>query len=127
MCRDVSGLALEPGLAVVERRARLARDVLIEAPAEGDVQHLNAAADREQGDALRDRPARQLDLERIARRGHLAAGRMRPLAEACRVDVAAPGEQHTVDVLEDPGARRVRQLRRQRHGYATGLLDGVEI
>jgi hypothetical protein len=92
MRRDMARLALEPGLAVIERRARLARDVLVEAAPERDVQHLQAATDREQGYAFTERPAREVDLECVTSRGDFAGGRMRRLAESRRIDVAAPGQ-----------------------------------
>jgi hypothetical protein len=110
--RDVPRPALEPRLAVIEGRARLARDVLVQAAAERHVEHLEAATDRKQGDVLRERPARQLDLERVARGGDFGGGRVRRLPEARWVDVAAPGQQHPVHALEDLGARGGRQLGR---------------
>src|SRR5439155_16599332 len=66
MRRDAPSVPLEPRLAVVERRARLAGNVLMEAPAERDVQHPDAAADREERDAILTRPAREVDPERVA-------------------------------------------------------------
>src|SRR4029077_14002011 len=44
MRRDMARLALEPGLAVIERRARLARDVLVGAAPQRDRSHLQGAA-----------------------------------------------------------------------------------
>src|SRR4029450_8197851 len=58
MHRRAPGPALEDGLGVIERRARLARNVLMEAPAEGDVEHLQAGADWEARGAGPDRPTR---------------------------------------------------------------------
>src|SRR5262249_41842856 len=49
MGRDVSRLALEGRLAVIEGRARLAGDVLIKAAAERDVEYLKTPAHGEQG------------------------------------------------------------------------------
>ena len=112
MHRRAAGPALERRLTVIERRARRARNVLMEAAAEGDVEHLEAAADREQGSARLDRPAGQLDLEPVARRGDVGGGRVRRLAEPGRIDVAASRQQHTVQPLQELGARRGLELRR---------------
>src|SRR5438105_15616627 len=101
MRRDAPGLALQPRLAVIERRARLARNVLIEAASEGDVQYLKPAADREQGNPARERPLRQVDLERVARGGNFGGGRMRRLAEARGIHIAPASQEHSLDVLQN--------------------------
>src|SRR5882762_574251 len=123
MRRDAPGLAL----AVIERRARLARNVLIEAAAEGDVQYLKSAADREQRNATRERPVRQIDLECVSGSGDFGGGRMPRLAEARGIHVAPASQEHSLDVLQNLAPRGRLQLRRQGDRDATGVLDGVEI
>src|SRR2546422_3846315 len=97
VCRNVPSLALEHRLAVIERRARLARNVLMQAAAEGDVEYLEAAADREEGNVVLYRPARQLDFESVAGRGDLGGGRVRWLAKACGLHGTGPCQQHPAE------------------------------
>src|SRR2546428_9412471 len=44
----------------------LVGDVLVEAPAERDVDHLDAAADREERHVVRERPVDEVELEGVA-------------------------------------------------------------
>ena len=118
---------LERLLAVVERRREIARDVLEEAPAERDVQHLKAAADREERHAAFERPVGQLDLERVTRRRDLGRRRVARLAEARGVHVTAAREEHAVDPREQRRARRRAELRRQHHRHTARLLDRIEV
>src|SRR2546425_13140203 len=64
----VSGMVPRLLLAVIDDAARLARDVLVERPAERDVEHLEPAADREEGHALIEREPGEIDLQIVASR-----------------------------------------------------------
>jgi hypothetical protein len=52
---------------------------------------------------------------------------MRRLAEEGRVHVTAAGEQEAVERAGELLERRGRELRRQRHRNAAGLLDRVQV
>ncbi len=52
---------------------------------------------------------------------------MRRLAEEGRIHVAAAGEQEPVELRAELLERRRRELRRQRHRHAPGLLHRVEV
>ena len=52
---------------------------------------------------------------------------MRRLAEERRIHVAATGEQEAVERAGELLERRGRELRRQRHRNAAGLLDRVQV
>jgi hypothetical protein len=82
----------EPGLGdrVVERAVHHRGNVLHERAAEGDVQHLHAAADREDVQAGPDRGARQGDLVRIPALFRRQIGGVGRLAVQGGIDVAAP-------------------------------------
>src|SRR2546428_11207082 len=98
----------------------------MQAAAEGDVEYLEAAADREEGNVVLYRPARQLDFESVAGRGDLGGGRVRWLAKACGIHVTAPGQQHPVEPLQELGARGGAQLGRGRNRGPPPPLDRVE-
>ena len=84
----------------------------MEAPAEGHVEHLQTAADGEQGSARLDRPARQLDLEPVARHGDVGGGGVGRLAEPRRIDVAASRQQDALQPLQELGTGRGLELGR---------------
>src|SRR5437867_9161728 len=53
---------------VLDRTGFLRPQILIERTAERDVDHLESAAQAEDGLVILDRPARELELDRVARR-----------------------------------------------------------
>ena len=83
-------------VAVVDGTGTLARQVLIERPAQRDVQDLDAAADREDRLGLGPGLADQRELDRVARRVHLAEGGVRRRPVAGRRDVLAPGQHQPI-------------------------------
>ena len=70
---------------------------------------------------------RHLRLERVARGGDVVERRVRRLAEARRVHVAAAREQDRVEAAHEALEGGLRELGRQEHGHAARLLDGVEV
>ena len=104
----------------VDRR----RDVLHERAAGGDVQHLGAAADREQRQVGRHRPARQIDLELVAPRLGIFDRRVPLLAVEHGVDVAAAGQEQAVELAEQL-ARALADLEHARP--SAGLFDRRDV
>jgi hypothetical protein len=90
-------------LFVVERSCHLRRDVLDQRAAGRDVQHLDAAANREDRQATRAGLADQLDLELVPLGGDLHDRRMHLLPVARRRDIVAPGQKESVSALERVG------------------------
>src|SRR3990172_9360525 len=118
----VRGLVAALRLAVSEGRAGVAPDVLVEAAAERDVEHLDAAADREEREPLGEGAAGQLELERVARFGDLCERWVAGLAEVPRVHVAAARQDERVEPPPQPVAGGGAQGRRQQHPHPPPLL-----
>src|SRR5438093_7838477 len=116
----VRGLVAWLRLAVRERLARrirgvavLIRDVLVEAPAQRDVDDLDAAADGEEGHVVVERPMDDADPESVTRPGDFACGVVALVAEARGVDVAAAREDEAVEALPEHTARGPAELPRE--------------
>ena len=114
------GLGRRLGLAV-------ARDVLVQRPAAGDVERLRAAADREDRQAALQAHADEAQLERVqARLGRaeldVAVGR----AVGGRVEVRAAGETEAVEAVEQR-TEVVGAGRRQHHGDRAGGVERAQI
>ena len=107
----------------VRSRLDRGRDVLHQRAAGGDVQHLGAAADRQQRHVAGHRAARQIDLELVAARLRVVGQRVAILAVEDRVDVAAAGQQDPVDFVQHL-ARALGDLEHARPG--AGLFDRRE-
>src|SRR3989454_3546306 len=106
--------------------AVLIRDVLVEAPAQRDVDDLDAAADGEERHVVVERPVDEADLESVTRRGDFARGVVALLAEARGVDVAAAREDEAVEALPEHTERGLVELRREQHGDPPGLLNRAQ-
>ena len=93
--------------AVLQRAAHFRRNILDERAARGDVQHLHAAADREDGQIARARRHDEGNLELVARRIDLFQLLMGRLAVSRGLDVAPTREQETSDARQRvPNAHR---------------------
>ena len=103
----------EPSWEVVVLGGALRADVLPERPAERDVEHLRAAADREHRLVGLERPARQQHLGAIELGVDLdrAVG-ARLLAVQRRLDVGTAREAETVAEVEELAQRRLRRATR---------------
>ena len=123
----VGGLVARRLLAVRELGAGIGADVLVETAAERDVQHLDAAADREDRQPPIERDPHRRGLDGVARRRDVVERGMRGLAEERGVHVAAAGQEQAVQAPREPIEGGGAELGRQRHRYAPGLLDGVEV
>ena len=99
--------------------------VLGQRAAECDVEHLHTPAHREYRQIAVQRGAQQGQLERVARRTHAAAGRMRLLAVPGGIDVTAAGEHQAVQGSD----QRVRcgLHRWQQHRDAARPDDRVDV
>lgn len=88
-------------IAIVRDGARpLAWQVLHERATEGDIDHLDAATDRERWHASRLRSEHQRELEGIALGVHVAQAWMRDGAIPVGVHILATGEQQAVHAIE---------------------------
>ena len=114
-------------LAVLELGAGLGAHVLKEGPSQRHVEHLDAAAYGKDGQPPLERDVNGRGLENVARGRHLVERRMRRLAVARRVHVAAAREQQAAELAGEPLERGRAELGRQRNGHAAGLLYGVQI
>ena len=92
------------GDAVREIGRHRGGNVLHERPARRDVQHLRAAANREQRQILFHRAPGEIDFELVAPWFGVLDGLVAILAVKNRIDVAAAGQQHTVECLAEPPA-----------------------
>ena len=119
-CADAFGGV---GTRWLTRQRKLARDVLNQRAAERDVEHLHAAADREQRQTASQAPAHQRDF--CASRPGSASWNAgcRVLAEERRIDVAAAGEQQAVDAVQQR-RRRSSSRDRRRADLRRALDDG---
>ena len=100
------------------------RDVLHQRAACGDVQDLRAAADREHRQVRFDRAARQVDLELVAAGSASSIDSVALLAVEHRIDVAAAGQQHAVDLADQP-SRALADLEHAR--TSASLFDRREV
>ena len=111
--------------------AAVAEDVgqmLMQGSAEGDVDHLRAAADAEHRYPAVQGSSQQSELPLVAFVGGLLGRRVRLLAVGGRVDVLAAGEDQTVEPTDHLlGDRTVDGLWRQQHGDAAGPGDALEV
>src|SRR6266550_2086181 len=98
----VAATAAGREVVVFDRRRVLGTDVLVETTAHGHVQELGAATHRQYRLALRERPPHEQQLGPVARRVGPLAMRATGFAVCARVDVHAPGQEQTVDLLVDP-------------------------
>ena len=100
----------------------LGRDVLDQRAAQRHVQHLHAAADRQERQVGVERAARASAISNASRPGSAASNvGVRRLAVERRIDVAAAGQQQAVDARQDVRRasrrrRRPRSARRRRGG-----------
>ena len=118
--RQVVGLMLRHGQAVVHRAWHLRRDVLHERAASRDVQDLHAAADAEDRAGPASRAAAMRPISNSSRAGiDFLERRMRRLAVSRRIDVAAARQEQAVDAGE-------RLRRRARRVEDADLATGVE-
>ena len=92
--------------------------VLVERAAEGDVQHLHAAADAEDGHVALERRARQRDLEPVALGSRAVGLRVGLGAVGGRVDVGAAGQHQA-----RRSGRAVAPGRRPRRRGAAGTRE----
>jgi len=109
---------------VLERAGNVVRYVLDEGAAQGDVQDLCAAADREHRQVALDRACHQFEFERVA----VARALVRVvglLAVQPRVHVRTAGEQEPVYVVPGRRAERSRSVDEERLGAATA--HGFEV
>ena len=116
----VRGLGRHLGLAV-------ARDVLVQRPAAGDVERLRAAADREDRQAALQGELDQAQLEGVeAGLGRARARRGARRAVGRRVEVRAAGEADAVEAVEQ---RRevVGAGRREHHGDRAGRVERAQV
>ena len=74
-------------------------NVLHERPTRGDIEHLRAAANREQRKVLFHRAPGEIEFELVAPRLGVVHRFVTSLAIEHRIDVAAAGEQHTIEGL----------------------------
>ena len=113
------GTSIECASSDVDRR----RNVLHERASGGDVQHLHAAADREDRHIARDRLTRERDLEPIPLGVHLCC-RVRRFAIQGRVDVETAAQEQAVDAVQ---ALRgiVRGFENDR--LAAGAFHGLDV
>ena len=103
----------------------LTRDVLHERSAEGDVRHLNAAADRERGQAASVRFENEGDLALVARLMRLDR-RMGLLAISCGRHVLAASDHKAGDTAENY-RRAFRGQRRDDEGQQSGRGESLGI
>ena len=102
------------------------RQVLVQRPPEGHVEHLHAAADAEHGHPQPDGGARQLELEAVELRLGRAQLGVRQRAVGGWMEVGAPGEHDGVEVPQQ-GADRVGRHRGEDDGHATGRANRVQV
>ena len=102
-------------VVVLVGRGHLRRDILIEAASRGDVEGLDAAADAEDGQIGRQRPARDRQFGDVAGAIHLPQFRMPRLAIFRRIDIDAAGKQQAIQSLEDRAQRLFGQAERDDH------------
>jgi DNA-binding winged helix-turn-helix (wHTH) protein len=102
----------------------LGRKMLAQGPAAGHVDQLHSAADAEYRQPVRQRGREQLQLRLVALGVDTAGLRVRLRAVAGWVDVAAAGEDQSVQAAQ--GTRDTGH-RRQQHGDTTRLGDLVDV
>ena len=100
-------------------------DVLDQVAAQGDVEHLHAAADAQERDAFLHGQAGDGQLEGVAAGVDPGHQRVGFGTEVTRVHVAAPGEDHAVDPAQD--RLRGRPVGHQDHGDAARLPHGGDV
>ncbi len=103
---------------------------LDEGPAEGDVQHLDAAADAEDRHARCHRRVHQGELPGVALRVDCAARRRADLAVAGRVDVRPSAQHEAVDPLHerlDRGVPAQPDRQAARRGDRPGVVGEVQV
>ena len=104
--------------------ARELDDVLMQGAAEGDVEDLDPAADRKEGDAPVDRGPRERDLAVVRLAVDPVHRLVRFLAVARGVDVGATGEDDGVDAGEQRGEIVVGV---DDDGFRAGAFDRREV
>ncbi len=93
-------------------------------PPTRDVQYLETPADRQHGNAARDRDVREGGLEIVGPAVDAVHGRVWRFAEQRRIDVGATGEHERVHTCEQFfGVARVVD----EYGLSAGALDRVEV
>jgi hypothetical protein len=114
------------GLArlAVGRNTRILRDVLMQRAAPCDVQHLNAATDREHRDAARHGDVSYRTFEIVGAAVDAVDTGMRGLAVQLGVDIRSAGQHDCIDALEQP--LRVARILHD-HGLPAGAHDRVDI
>ncbi len=105
--------------------ARELDDVLVQGAAERDVEDLDPAADRKEGDAPVDRGPRERDLAVVRLAVDAVHRLVRFLAVARGVDVGATGEDDGVDAGEQRG--RDRRWGSTTTGSRAGAFDRREV
>jgi hypothetical protein len=125
--RVIRGLRRGLALIVAARPEADEGDVLVERAAGGDVQHLDAPADAEHREVAFERPAGQGDLESVTRRIDLdPAPFPKPLAVERGIDILAPGQHESIEIVEG-GLRRIVRAGEERHRLPAGRLDRVQV
>ena len=112
---------------VGERVRTLAGDVLDERAAEGDVEQLDPAADREHRAPVRARGIEQRDLGLVALDADVGDGRVARGAVAGGVHILAAGEEQGVRRVDDASGVVGALERRHEDREAAGLLDGARV
>ena len=119
-------LVARRGLLVLELFSRVLGDqVLIEGPAQGDVDDVRAAADPQQRNVAGHGLLDQGNLEEVAVTVGDAQGRQRFLIHEGRVDVGAPGQDDPVEGVEQ-GTDLVAGQVGQGDGQGPGGDHGVD-
>jgi hypothetical protein len=102
--------------------------VLVQRPATGDIEHLDAAADAENRQSPLERAPQQREFQGVAGGARRVRFRMRLLAVSGRVEVITPGDHQAIQAVEHPvGNAGVAWLRRQQQRDATGGDDALEV
>ena len=108
--------------------ADLVGQVLVKRSAEGDVEHLDAAADAQHGHVALHRAAGERDLERVAQRVDVVGGLVGLGAIGGGIHVVAARQDEAVDSVQQL-VRLVDQLAfgRDQQGQSAGPLDPGDI
>src|SRR5262245_33482822 len=104
-------------------------DVLLEVATESDVQHLRAAANREDRQVTGERGLHQRELEVVPLAHDARRLSVCLLAVELRIEVGAPGEDDAVDRFDrllDPGPGRDEQRRPAGARHRPDVLDGQQ-
>ena len=122
----VAGPFAVHGLAVIEGALVIGK-MLYKRAAEGDVHHLHAAADAEDGHAAGASKADQRDLVMVEQRIEPTDIEIGAVVVNERIDIDAAGHEHAVGHVEIGVQQRFVGRRRQHEGHSAAFEHGVGI